>query len=430
MSEAPGRQPGSERGGERVTGSFVIPCFREEGTVGRTLVAIDALAAEKAAVAWEIVIIDDGSDDDTSGEALRASAQIATPVRILRHRKNAGLGAAMRTGFAASTGDVVVAVDCDLSYSTADIGRLIDTWLASHPHIVIASPYMEGGSTVRVPRPLEVRSRGANAILSLASYHDVKTLTGMVRAYDGPFIRAMSLKAEGADVMVEIIYKAQILRARIEEIPATLSWAGTKADVGTRLLLGALPRHGAGRALDLGCGSGLIATLLARAGFDSVATDASAAACASTTATASANEVAVRVIESDAGDALDGSFDLIACNPPFHPRRRRQGLLPRVRHDRCRGPAASGGRRTRPRLQRPPALPADPQPGGRADPRRRPQPRFHRHYVDTPRLSPSGTWAPSHPHALSASLTQPEPDEPQAQLAPSRATHHARQVGN
>jgi len=112
-------------------------------------------------------------------------------------------------------------------------------------------------------------------------------------------------------------------RQRHDDLDVTLVahglvFAGTKVDVGTRLLLGALPRHGAGRALDLGCGSGLIATLLARAGFDSVATDASAAACASTTAAANANEVAVRVLESDAGDALAGPFDLIACNPPFH----------------------------------------------------------------------------------------------------------------
>lgn len=97
-----------------------------------------------------------------------------------------------------------------------------------------------------------------------------------------------------------------------------LVFAGTKVDVGSRLLAGRLPTSGTGRALDLGCGSGLLATLLARAGYDVVATDASAAACASTRATAAANGVRIGVVESDAGDTLDGPFDLIACNPPFH----------------------------------------------------------------------------------------------------------------
>lgn len=216
----------SEASGGRLLGSFVIPCFREEATVANTLIALDDLACRRSQLDWEIIVVDDGSDDGTSDEAARAARQISTPVRLLRHRRNAGLGAGMRTGTQASLGDLVVAVDCDLSYSIGDIERLIETWLASRPHIVIASPYMEGGATERVPQALEVRSRAANWFLNFAAYHNVKTLTGMVRAYDGPFIRSLSLKAEGADVMVEIIYKAQILRARIEEIPATLSWAG------------------------------------------------------------------------------------------------------------------------------------------------------------------------------------------------------------
>ncbi|WP_040159533.1 glycosyltransferase family 2 protein [Nigerium massiliense] len=221
----------SRASGERLLGTFVVPCFREEATVGRTLRVLDELAQQKSQLDWEIIVIDDGSDDDTSGGTTRAAAEICTPVRLLRHRRNAGLGAGMRTGIQASLGDVVLAVDCDLSYGVDDIGRLIDAWLVSRPHIVIASPYMDGGATERVPHALEVRSRAANRFLNFAAYHDVKTLTGMVRAYDGPFIRSLSLKAEGADVMVEIIYKAQILRARIEEIPATLSWAGLETRV-------------------------------------------------------------------------------------------------------------------------------------------------------------------------------------------------------
>lgn len=215
----------------RPTGSFVIPCYREEATVARTLRQIDELARLKDQFDWEIIVINDGSPDDTLGEATRTAETLATPVRILSHRRNAGLGAGMRTGIAASKGDIVVAVDCDLSYSVDDIARLIDTWAESHPHIVIASPYMEGGQSVRVPKPLAIRSQAANKFLNFTSYHDIKTLTGMVRAYDGPFVRGLTLKAEGPDVMVEIIYKAQVLRARIVEIPATLSWAGLEARV-------------------------------------------------------------------------------------------------------------------------------------------------------------------------------------------------------
>ena len=216
---------------DRLSVSLVIPCFREEATVATTLRQLDELARRRAELDWEMIVVDDGSDDATSAEVACVAEELPTPVVLLQHRRNAGLGAAMRTGIAASDGEVLIAVDCDLSYSVSVVERLLDTWLASRPHIVMASPYMPGGRTEQVPHALETRSRVANRFLSWTAYHDLKTLTGMVRAYDGPFIRSLPLKAEGADIMVEIVYKAQVLRARIEEIPATLSWAGLETRV-------------------------------------------------------------------------------------------------------------------------------------------------------------------------------------------------------
>ncbi|MCO7219472.1 class I SAM-dependent methyltransferase [Klenkia sp. PcliD-1-E] len=99
------------------------------------------------------------------------------------------------------------------------------------------------------------------------------------------------------------------------------AFAGTKVDLGTRALLAALPAAGSGSAVDLGCGTGVLAVALARAGFDVLASDASAAAVASAAATAAANGVAgrVRVTRDDALAGVEpGSVDLVVCNPPFH----------------------------------------------------------------------------------------------------------------
>jgi glycosyltransferase involved in cell wall biosynthesis len=209
-----------------VTGTFLVPCYRESAQVARTIRALDELAARLTEVAWSILVVDDGSDDETDRRAVEAARSVRTPVRVVRHRTNAGLGGALRTGFAQSDGDLVVAVDCDLSYGVDDLARIVTHWLATRAHIVLASPYMVGGRTEAVPRALAFRSRAANSFLSRMALEDIKTLTGMVRAYDGPFIRSMSLKAVDADVNVEILYKAQVLRCRIEEVPATLSWRG------------------------------------------------------------------------------------------------------------------------------------------------------------------------------------------------------------
>ena len=103
------------------------------------------------------------------------------------------------------------------------------------------------------------------------------------------------------------------------------AFAGTRVDVGTRLLLSvlddALP--GAASAVDLGCGTGVLAAALAtrRPTLRVVATDDSAAAVASAAATAEANGVAARVtaLQDDAAAAVaDASVDLVVLNPPFH----------------------------------------------------------------------------------------------------------------
>jgi 16S rRNA (guanine1207-N2)-methyltransferase len=102
------------------------------------------------------------------------------------------------------------------------------------------------------------------------------------------------------------------------------AFAGTKIDIGTRALLGSLARMApAGTAVDLGCGTGVLAAALAhsRADLDVVASDQSAAAVASARATAAANGLTdrIRVVRDDAAGSLpDGSVDLVVCNPPFH----------------------------------------------------------------------------------------------------------------
>jgi hypothetical protein len=147
-------------------------------------------------------------------------------VRLLRHPANFRLGQALRTGFGASKGDYVVTFDADLSYTADHITRMLDTITTTRARIVIASPYMEGGKTYGIPFMRRMLSRGANWFLGLTAQEHLTTVTGMVRAYDGPFVRTLDLKAVDSDVNTEIVYKAQILRATVLEIPAELDWRG------------------------------------------------------------------------------------------------------------------------------------------------------------------------------------------------------------
>ena len=103
------------------------------------------------------------------------------------------------------------------------------------------------------------------------------------------------------------------------------AFAGAKVDRGTRALLQVLPGAvpDATTALDLGCGTGVLAAALAtaRPGLTVLASDQSAAACASAAATMAANGLADRVVVSRddaAAGVADAGVDLVVCNPPFH----------------------------------------------------------------------------------------------------------------
>jgi glycosyltransferase involved in cell wall biosynthesis len=178
---------------------------------------------------WEIILINDGSTDNT-GALAEIFARGKDNVRVFHHVKNFGLGQAFQLAFDHCRGDYIVTLDIDLSYSPDHIQKLLIKIRDTQAKIVVASPYMAGGKTSDVPWLRRTLSIWANRFLSITAKGNVSTLTGMVRAYDAKFLRALNLKSPGMEVNPEIIYKAMLLHAQVEEIPAHLDWHLQKAE--------------------------------------------------------------------------------------------------------------------------------------------------------------------------------------------------------
>ena len=205
--------------------TVLIPAFNEALKIEASLTAIHGyMVGLSDHYRFEIVVVDDGSTDETLSIAQRFASS-NPEVRVHQQPANRRIGQALRDGFAISRGDVVVTFDSDLSYSVSHIGRMLDAMATEHVDIVVASPYMVGGQTTAIPWRREVMSKQINRILATTSQYDIRTVTGMVRAYRGPFIRALSLKSMGPEINTEILYKAQVLRARVAEVPAHLDWS-------------------------------------------------------------------------------------------------------------------------------------------------------------------------------------------------------------
>ncbi|MCW6035942.1 glycosyltransferase family 2 protein [Spirulina subsalsa FACHB-351] len=207
--------------------SLIVPAYNEEAILEENLETLYQYTESLAELyRWEILVINDGSRDNT-GFLAEQFACDKDNVFVYHHGVNFGLGQALQFGFHNCQGDYVIVFDLDLSYAPHHIGQLLDKITQTNARVVVASPYMKGGQISNVPWLRQTLSIWANRFLKVAAKDTLATLTGMVRVYDGPFLRSLNLRSMGMEINPEIIHKAMLLNARIIEIPAHLHWRTT-----------------------------------------------------------------------------------------------------------------------------------------------------------------------------------------------------------
>jgi glycosyltransferase involved in cell wall biosynthesis len=204
--------------------SIVAPAYNEAAIIQSNLIDLcHYLRSIEREYRWELIIVNDGSRDHT-GELADAFACSRDNVHVIHHVRNAGLGQALRSGFAHSQGVYIVTLDLDLSYSPDHVEALLTRIRQTGAKLVVTSPYMKGGKVSNVPRLRLLLSIWANRFLAIAARHHLSTLTGMVRVYDAEFLGMLNLRSSGMEINPEVVHKAMLLGVKIEEIPAHLHW--------------------------------------------------------------------------------------------------------------------------------------------------------------------------------------------------------------
>jgi len=117
--------------------SIVIPAYNEARTIQTVLDRVN----QSLDGFHEIVVVNDASKDETAA-LVKMRADADPRIRLLQHERNAGKTAALRTGFAAITGDVVVIQDADLEYDPADIPDLIEPILQDRGDVSLGSRFL------------------------------------------------------------------------------------------------------------------------------------------------------------------------------------------------------------------------------------------------------------------------------------------------
>jgi glycosyltransferase involved in cell wall biosynthesis len=201
--------------------TIIVPMKDEEAVVVDTTKRLAAAAESVVGAQYQIVLVDDGSTDKTFALGSELAAKDSR-IEIHRHGRNYGRGRALRTGFAAARGAVVITVDADLTYDEHHVPRLYRALLEGDADVVLGSAYMPGGQVEGVSARRLIPSKIGNWILRFALEGRVYTSTCVLRAYRREVLEAIDLEADGKEIHLEILERVWGAGYSVEEIPATL----------------------------------------------------------------------------------------------------------------------------------------------------------------------------------------------------------------
>ncbi len=223
----------------------LLPAFNESGNLPPLLEGL-AASLGAARLAYEVVVVDDGSTDAT--RAVASSFADRLPVVVVAHDRNQGLARAVATGLGAvlpraEDDDVIVTMDADNTHPTDLIPRMVGE-IGRGADLVIASRYVPGGAEEGVPALRQVLSHGIGVLMRLRfGLRGVRDYSSGYRAYRAGLLRAAArrfgprlIESRGFTVMAELLLKLHPFRPRTVELPLHLRYDQKRGGSKMRLL--------------------------------------------------------------------------------------------------------------------------------------------------------------------------------------------------
>src|SRR6266566_2081248 len=207
--------------------SIVIPCYNEKATIEKIVEAVRAAAIESK----EIIVVDDGSQDGTQAVLKEKVAQMVD--RIICHPVNRGKGAALRSGFAAATGDIILVQDADLEYNPEEYPRLLEPILSGKADVVFGSRFMGAGPHRVVYFWHMIGNKLLTLLSNMCTNINLTDMETCYKAFRASVIRTIDLREDRFGFEPEITAKVARSRCRIYEVG--ISYDGRTYEEGKKI---------------------------------------------------------------------------------------------------------------------------------------------------------------------------------------------------
>jgi glycosyltransferase involved in cell wall biosynthesis len=207
--------------------SVVVPAYNEEATL--TGIAKRLLADSGAD---EIVIVDDCSTDGTALIADRLAAEHPR-IKVVHHLVNQGKTQALKTGFALTSGQIVIVQDADLEYDPAEIRDVIAPIVEGHADVVYGSRFLVRKASRVLYYYHYIANKGLTFLSNLCTNINMTDVETCYKAFRGEIIRNMTITSTGFGFEIEVTAKVAKLGVSIYEVP--ISYHGRTYEQGKKI---------------------------------------------------------------------------------------------------------------------------------------------------------------------------------------------------
>lgn len=197
--------------------SIIFPAFNEVENLRRFQTEVIP-EFFRLGTPFEIIVVDDGSTDETASIA----SSLDHSVRCVRHDRNRGLGAAVRTGISEAQGELVVTMDTDLTFAPTLVAKLLERFRVGDVDVVSGSPKLAGYGK-DIPSYRIFVSRIATLIYQIVMGAKITAISPILRLYKREQLLELPLQSTGFDINAEILFYLIRNGRKIAEIPAPLT---------------------------------------------------------------------------------------------------------------------------------------------------------------------------------------------------------------